>query len=92
FIRTGSAAGAGLVIAVHFPWAEAWGTQAAELHPAAWLTIGTDGVVTVIVDEAEMGQGVMTALPMIIAEELEADWSTIRVLGPPENPAGWVRT
>ncbi len=90
FIRTSATAGAGLVIAVYFPWADAWAGQA-ELHPAAWLTIDPDGVVTVIVDEAEMGQGVMTALPMIIAEELEADWSTIRVLGPPENPAGWVR-
>src|SRR5213079_3281076 len=43
-------------------------------------------------DKSEMGQGSQTGLAMILAEELEADWSTIR-LGPmPENPAGWSRT
>lgn len=44
----------------------------------AWLKIGTDGVVTVVVPRAEMGQGVRTALPMILAEELDADWSMVR--------------
>ena len=55
------------------------------------MSIGTDGVVTLTVDKSEMGQGSQTGLAMILAEELEADWSTIR-LGPvPENPAGWSR-
>src|SRR5439155_1759369 len=60
--------------------------------PNAWLRIGADDVVTLTVDKSEMGQGSQTGLAMILAEELEADWSTIR-LGPmPENPAAWSRT
>ncbi len=92
FLGTGLTAGAGLAIAIHFPWLDAWAAQGADLHPAAWLHVGTDGLVHVIVDETEMGQGTSTALPMILAEELDADWTKIRVLPPPENPAGWVRT
>ena len=60
--------------------------------PNAWVRIGTDGIVTLTIDKSEMGQGAQTGLAMILAEELDADWSTIR-LGPmPENPAGWSRT
>lgn len=47
----------------------------------AWVKIGTDGIVTVAVPRAEMGQGVLTALPMILAEELDADWSMVRATG-----------
>src|SRR3989454_1168428 len=84
----------GLVIAFALPWrANAPpGTSAAPFTPNAWLRIGTDGIVTLTLDKSEMGQGSQTGLAMILAEELEADWSTVR-LGPmPENPAGWSRT
>jgi isoquinoline 1-oxidoreductase beta subunit len=47
--------------------------------PNAFLHIGRDGVVTVLLAHSEMGQGIWTALPMLIAEELDADWSKIRV-------------
>ncbi|HYT04681.1 MAG TPA: xanthine dehydrogenase family protein molybdopterin-binding subunit [Gemmatimonadales bacterium] len=89
---------AGLVIAFYLPPR----SQAAAPSPApapadagfapnAWLRISTDGVVTLTVDKSEMGQGSQTGLAMILAEELEADWSKVR-LGPvPENPAGWSR-
>ena len=49
------------------------------LQPSVHLSIGDDGLVTVICHRSEMGQGVRTALCMIIADELEADWSTIRL-------------
>ncbi len=85
---------AGLVLAFYLPprpaAARVTGTEG-EFAPNAWLRIGTDGVVTLTVDKSEMGQGSQTGLAMILAEELEADWSMVR-LGPmPENPAGWSR-
>jgi isoquinoline 1-oxidoreductase beta subunit len=84
---------AGLVIAFSFPWHvdAAPGAPAPSFAPNAWLRIGTDGIVTLTVDKSEMGQGSQTGLAMILAEELEADWSKVQ-LGPvPENPAGWSR-
>lgn len=53
----------------------------------AFLRIGTDDVVTVLANHSEMGQGVWTTIPMLIAEELEADWSKIRVEHAPVAPA-----
>lgn len=52
----------------------------------AFLKIGSDGRVTVIVPQAEMGQGVWTALPQILADELGADWRTVGVEPAPINP------
>jgi isoquinoline 1-oxidoreductase beta subunit len=55
--------------------------------PNAWIRIGTDGMVTIIVDRSEMGQGVTTALPMLVAEELEANWDAIQFEFAPTDPA-----
>ena len=86
---------AGFVIAFHLPSGIAERTfrpaAAPSFSPNAWLSVGTDGVVTLTVDKSEMGQGSQTGLAMILAEELEADWSTIRLGTVPENPAGWSR-
>ena len=54
--------------------------------PNAFLRIASDDTVTVIVNHSEMGQGVYTALPMLVAEELEADWSKIRLAAAPVDP------
>src|SRR5436189_4325525 len=89
FVQTG----AGLVIGFDLlpPLVGAARRAEAPFAPNAWARVGTDGIVTLTVDKSEMGQGSQTGLAMILAEELEADWSTIR-LGPvPENPAGWSR-
>src|SRR5256885_15341005 len=84
---------AGLMIAFYLPPrpVAAAAPANAPFAPNAWLRIGTDGIVTLTVDKSEMGQGSQTGLAMILAEELEADWATVR-LGPvPENPVGWSR-
>ena len=89
FIKTG----AGLIIGFHLPPRLVPAPRAAEapFAPNAWVRVGTDGIVTLTVDKSEMGQGSQTGLAMILAEELEADWSKVR-LGPvPENAAGWSR-
>ena len=53
----------------------------------AWLKIATDDSITVLVDRSEMGQGVYTALPMLLAEELEVDFTTIRIVAAPVGDA-----
>ena len=52
----------------------------------AWLKIGTDDSVTIIVSQAEMGQGIRTTLPAVLAEELGADWSRVRLEDSPTDP------
>jgi isoquinoline 1-oxidoreductase beta subunit len=58
----------------------------AEVQLNAFLRIGTDDSVTVLINHSEMGQGIWTGLPMLVAEELEADWTRIRVEHAPANP------
>jgi isoquinoline 1-oxidoreductase subunit beta len=92
FVKAGAAAGAGLVVAVYLPGCGR-GTPAAQdaatatFVPNAWLRIGPDGWVTVLVDRSEMGQGVDTSLPMLVAEELDADWKRVRVEHAPAGEA-----
>ncbi len=64
--------------------AEALAADAAKLN--SFVTIGTDGTVTIICPAAEMGQGVLTSLPLILAEELDADWSKVKTEFAPANP------
>ncbi len=55
--------------------------------PNAWLRLAGDGTVTVMCGSAEMGQGVLTAIPMLLAEELDADWKRVRVQQSPVDQA-----
>ncbi len=68
------------------PTAEAQSTADARIN--AWVTITPDNRMTIMFGPAEMGQGVNTALPMIIAEELDADWSTVSSEQVSSDPAG----
>jgi isoquinoline 1-oxidoreductase beta subunit len=77
FLEIGAVGVAGLVIGCRVG-SEEYSRAGGEL--AAWIHIGTDGIVTIHVSESEMGQGVMTAFAMILADEMEADWSKIRAV------------
>jgi isoquinoline 1-oxidoreductase beta subunit len=74
-----SAAAAGFGLAFHLPDLLAGEADTAAFEPNAYLHIAGTGVVTLWVTHLEMGQGVRTLLPMILTEELEADWSRVRV-------------
>jgi isoquinoline 1-oxidoreductase subunit beta len=76
FVAAGVAAGAGLVIGFYLPHGNSPGSTFA---PNAYLKITPDGKITIVVARSEMGQGVCTSLPMILAEELEADWKQITI-------------
>ena len=83
--------GAALVVGFRLP-ARAFAGQAAEQEKKtpnpfdAWVRITPDNRVTLILGKSEMGQGIMTALPMILAEELCVDWKNVKVEQAPTNP------
>jgi isoquinoline 1-oxidoreductase subunit beta len=73
--------GSGLMLGICWPEVNAASESGDDaFQPNAWLQIDNQGVTTVYVAESEMGQGVYTSLPMLIAEELEVDWRMIRVV------------
>jgi isoquinoline 1-oxidoreductase beta subunit len=84
FIVGASATGLafGYVATNHIPGALA----ANSFGPTPWYSIGPDGIVTVVVGKAEMGQHVSSAMAQIVAEELEADWSRMRISFPTNDP------
>ncbi len=77
FLATTATAAAGLVIGFHLPLQAE--PAAEEFAPNAYLRIAPNGTVMIVVARSEMGQGVRTALPMILAEELDCDFSTISI-------------
>src|SRR5207248_932144 len=88
FLETTAAAGAGLVIGFHLPAGGRFAAAAAApFAPNAWLRISPDNSVLIVVDRSEMGQGVTTALPMLLAEELDADWTKVKIEFAPADKA-----
>jgi isoquinoline 1-oxidoreductase beta subunit len=85
FLQHTAHLGGGLVLALALPGVPS-GSRAAALSASqlnAWLRIGSDDSITILVDRSEMGQGVYTALPTLIAEELEVDPSRVNVVAAP---------
>lgn len=82
FIKIGSAASGGLLLAVLLPEAgcimNSTDPDCKPLQPSAYLKIEANGNIVISFARQEMGQGVNTSLPMIVAEELDADWSKVK--------------
>lgn len=104
FIKLSVLGGSGLVLGMYLGFGgehnpspvESWQPGPKEWTPNAWLQIGPDGLVTVRVNHTEMGQGVSTGLPTILADELDAAWDQIRFeIAPVEdvykNPANGIQ-
>ncbi|MGA7748743.1 MAG: xanthine dehydrogenase family protein molybdopterin-binding subunit [Gallionella sp.] len=90
FLKDSAALMGGLVIGFYLPMkggrayaADAPPKPKPVYPPNAFIRIANDDSITIVVNKSEMGQGVYTSLPMLIAEELEADWSRIRVESAP---------
>ena len=93
FVRASAIAGGGFMLAFHIPASDklagaagALANLAEPFAPNAWIRIATDGTITFVVDRSEMGQGINTALSMLLAEELDADWTKVRNVHAPADP------
>ncbi|AZO83120.1 twin-arginine translocation pathway signal protein [Stutzerimonas stutzeri] len=93
FLKGSAVLGGGLVVAFVMPGAHRFAmgaeNQGNVFAPNAFLRIGNDNSVTVLLGHSEMGQGIWTGLTMLIAEELDADWSKIRVEHSPASAADY---
>src|SRR6266702_235498 len=78
FLRVSALAGGGILLSSHLENVEA-GAEAGEFAPNAFIRISSEGGVTIISKNPEVGQGIKTSLPMLIAEELEVDWKAGKV-------------
>ncbi|HET7062938.1 MAG TPA: xanthine dehydrogenase family protein molybdopterin-binding subunit [Rudaea sp.] len=87
FLQTSLAAGGALLLGFRLPVAAPSGTQArVAFAPNAFIRIDTQGIVTLIMPQVEMGQGVYTAVGMILAEELDVAWESVRLeAAPPDD-------
>ena len=82
FLRVSAAAGGGMILGAYYqPLGAMGGTGASaeELALGAFIRITPDGVVTIVAKNPEIGQGVKTMLPMLIAEELDVEWASVRI-------------
>jgi CO/xanthine dehydrogenase Mo-binding subunit len=91
FLIAGAAAGGGLLLGWHMDGgprvaAVAWAATPLEFAPNAFIRVGTDGGVTLIMGQVEMGQGMYTSMPMLLAEELEVGLDQVRLEhAPPDD-------
>jgi isoquinoline 1-oxidoreductase beta subunit len=80
FLKSSAAGSAGLILAFYLPsFAGAPGAEEARVEPNAFIAIDSNGDVRLTITRSEMGQGVRTSLAMILAEELDANWSRVKI-------------
>jgi isoquinoline 1-oxidoreductase beta subunit len=93
FLKVSALAGGGLLVGTYLrfddasAYAETLSTTAENFTPNAFISIAPTGAVTIIAPNSEMGQGIKTSLPMIVAEELDVPWAQVTVVQGDLNPA-----
>jgi isoquinoline 1-oxidoreductase beta subunit len=87
FLKASVAAGGALLLGFRVAPTTAADAMPGAFAPDAFIRIGADGIVTLIMPQVEMGQGTYTAIPMILAEELDAAWDSVRFEHAPPNDA-----
>ncbi|WP_276371532.1 xanthine dehydrogenase family protein molybdopterin-binding subunit [Chryseolinea sp. H1M3-3] len=90
FIKAGTLVGGGILISMAIPFKDVLSTKSAPpniFSPNAFLRIGEDDSIVIILSKVEMGQGIWTTLPMLMAEELDCDWKKIKVEHSPPGTA-----
>lgn len=80
FLKIGALVTGGFVLGVNFFSCNEKGKKIASLAPSVYLTINSDGEVIIVAHRSEMGTGIRTSLPLVVADELGADWSKVRVV------------
>ena len=98
FLRVTALVGGGVMLTTYLDPLEAIGVvqppgapPAPAILPSNFIKIGADGVVTIISKNPEVGQGIKTSLPMLIAEELEVDWKSVKIEQAPYDPTKYTR-
>src|SRR6188768_79513 len=97
FLKITSLTGGGLILGISWFGSEAAPVVisntavAADLNFNSYLSIATDGTITILSPNPELGQNIMTSFPMIVAEELDADWSKVKVLQAPLDTKSFER-
>lgn len=86
FVQVAGLAGGGFLLTLYAPKAGASDATAEPWAPNAFLRLDPDGTVTITVARSDMGQGVRTALPMVVAEEMDADWDRVRIVQADAHP------
>jgi isoquinoline 1-oxidoreductase beta subunit len=89
FLKTSAAAAGGLVLGFYLPEGSPLQAQNTAGKLNAYVQVGTDDTVTLFIHKAEMGQGTVTSLSMLLAEELECDWKKIRTEFPGVDPVAF---
>ena len=86
FLKAGACTTGGLLLGFGFSEAEAQFGPPPPITPAAFIHIGTDDIITLTIHKPENGQGSETAVAMLLAEELECDWNSVRTVFAPIAP------
>jgi len=87
FLRVTAIASGGMIIATSVEGLDAFMQSGADFTPNAFIRITPDNIVTIIAKNPEVGQGVKTSMPMLIAEELGVEWKNVRLQQADLDPA-----